>query len=143
VSSMGDPALVHRFTVEVDAFDLGSFTSCQGLQATYGLDAIQEGGSLSPSVQALKSVAYSDVTLQRPLDANSSALAAWFSAFASSPQPTTATIAAVDPAGDIVCRWNLAGVVPKTWSGPQWSSDQNAVAKESLVLAHTGFTMAS
>jgi phage tail-like protein len=140
---MGDPALLHRFTVEVDGLDLGAFTSCQGLQASYGLDAIQEGGWLGPTVQVLKSIAYADITLQRPLDSSSPGIAAWFSNFASSPQPTTAAIAALDPAGDKVCEWHLAGVVPKQWTGPQWSSDQNGAAKETLVLAHTGFTLAS
>jgi phage tail-like protein len=140
---MADPALLHRFTVEVDAFDLGSFTSCSGLQATYGLDAIVEGGMLGPSVQALKSVTYGDVTVERPLNEQSATVAAWFSAFASSPQPTTAAIAALDPAGNTVCQWNLEGVVPRSWAGPHWASDGSAIAKESLVLAHTGFTLAS
>lgn len=139
----GDPALIHRFTVEIDGVDLGAFTSCEGLQATYGLDTLYEGGSLQPSAQILKNVTYTDVKLQRPLDQTSAGIAAWFTAFGSQPvAPTTAMIAALDPSGATVCAWNLQGVVPKQWSGPQWASDQNAVAKETLVLAHTGFTLA-
>ncbi len=142
-SGSGDPALVHRFTVEIDGVDLGAFTSCEGLQATYGLDALYEGGSLQPSAQLVKNVTYSDVKLQRPLDKTSAGIAAWFTAFGSQPvAPTTAMIAALDPSGATVCAWNLQGVVPKQWSGPQWASEQNAVAKETLVLAHTGFTLA-
>jgi phage tail-like protein len=140
---MGDPAIVHRFIVEVDGVDLGSFTSCQGLQATYGLDTLQEGGSLGPSAQLLKSITYSDITLQRPLDSNSAGIAAWFTDFGTSWQPTTASITALDPSGASVCEWHLQGVVPKQWSGPQLASDQNAAAKETLVLAHTGFKLAS
>jgi phage tail-like protein len=140
---MPDPAVVHRFTVEVDGVDLGSFSSCQGLQASYALDALQEGGSLAPSAQLLKAVSYSDITLQRPLDSHSAGIAAWFTDFASSWRPTSASIAALDPSGATVCEWQLQGVVPKQWSGPQLASETNAAAKETLVLAHTGFTLAS
>ena len=139
---MADPAIVGRFIVEVDGVDLGSFTSCQGLQATYGLDAVQEGGSLGPSAFMLKGITYTDITLQRPLDAASAAIAAWFTAFAPSPQPTTGSITALDPSGAAVCVWHLQGVVPKQWSGPQLTVDQNAAAKETLVLSHTGFVLA-
>src|SRR5436305_7838026 len=114
---MADPAIVSRFTVKIDAFDLGSFTSCQGLQATYGLDAVQEGGQLGPSGFMLKGVTYSDITLQRPLDRHSAAIAAWFTAFAGSRAPTTGSIVALDPSGAIVCAWHLQGVVPKQWTG--------------------------
>lgn len=141
---MADPALLHRFIVEVDAFDLGSFTSCSGLAAAYGLETIVEGGLLGPSVQTLKSVSYGDVTVERPVNEQSATVAAWFSAFASSPQPTTAAITALDPAGETICQWNLDGVVPRSWTGPHWASEgSSALAKESLVLAHTGFTLAS
>jgi phage tail-like protein len=136
---VGDPAIVSRFIVEVDGVDLGSFTSCQGLQATYGLDAVQEGGSLRPSAFMLKAITYSDITLQRPLDSSSAAIAAWFTGFAGSPEPTTGSIIALDPGGVPVCVWHLEGVVPKQWSGPQLAVDQSAAAKETLVLAHTGF----
>jgi phage tail-like protein len=139
---MADPAIVSRFTVKVDAVDLGSFTSCQGLQATYGLDAVQEGGQLGPSGFMLKGVTYSDITLQRPLDDQSAAIAAWFTAFADSPQPTTGSIVALNPGGATVCEWHLQGVVPKQWTGPQLAVEQSAFAKETLVLAHIGFALA-
>ena len=115
---MADPALLHQFIVEVDSFDLGSSTSCSGLAATYGLETIVEGGLLGPSVQTLKSVTYGDVTVERPVNEQSATVAAWFSAFASSPQPTTAAITALDPRGQTICQWNLDGVVPRSWSGP-------------------------
>lgn len=136
---MADPGVLYRFTVAIDGLDLGAFTDCRGLQASYGVDPQPEGGSLGPSAHLLKGISYADVTLSRPLDANSGAVAEWFSAFADDPRPTTGLITALDPSGAKICAWSLRGVVPKTWSGPTWSVKSSDVAVESLTLAHTGF----
>jgi phage tail-like protein len=137
-----DPAVLYRFAVEVDGLDLGAYTECRGLAATYSVDAIVEGGSLAPTGHLLKGVSYADVVLIRPLDESSGTVAAWFSGFADNPAPTTARITAKDPSGATICAWDLQGVVPKQWSGPQWSVKGNDVAMESLTLAHTGFAPA-
>lgn len=136
---MSSPGLLHRFTIEVDGLDLGAFTECRGLQATYTLKPALEGGSLSPSAQLLESVVYGDVTLSRPLDGTSGAVAAWFSSFAGKPAPTTARISALGADGETVCAWDLQGVVPRQWTGPQWHVETSKVAVETLTLAHTGF----
>jgi phage tail-like protein len=137
---VSDPGVLHRFTIAVDGVDLGAFTECRGLQATYTLKPTLEGGSLSPSCQLLEGVAYGDVTLTRPLDASSGAVAAWFSGFAGDPRPTTARISALGADGEALCAWELQGVVPKQWTGPQFSAAASNVAIETLTLAHTGFT---
>jgi phage tail-like protein len=137
---MTDPGVLNRFTVAVDGLDLGAFTECKGLNAGYSLEPILEGGSLAPTGQLLKGLTYGDITLARPLNAGSGAVAAWFSTFADNPVPTTARIAALDSSGATICAWKLNGVVPKLWSGPQWSAKGADVAIETLTLAHTGFT---
>ena len=136
---MKDPAVSYRFAVEVDGLDLGAYTECRGLAATYSVDAVVEGGSLAPTGHLLKGVSYADVTLVRPLDESSGKVAAWFSGFADNPKPTSARITAMDPGGTTICAWDLQGVVPKQWSGPGFSAKGTDVALESLTLAHTGF----
>jgi phage tail-like protein len=143
---METPALLHNFSVVVDVdaggrTDLGSFTKCSGLKATYGNTPLREGGENGFEHVLWGPVAYDDVVLGRALDATSSAVAAWVSSFAEGGLPTTARIAALDPAGDTIAAWSLTGVVPVSWTGPSWNASQNGFAEETLVLAHTGFAL--
>ena len=138
---MDVPALVHHFSVVVDAVDLGAFTECTGLSASYALFDWREGGENGYVHKLWGPVSYTDITLARPIDTATAAVAAWVSSFATSRTPTNARIAALDPAGAPIAAWSVRGVVPRSWSGPSWSAGQNAVAKETLVLAHSGFTL--
>ena len=40
---------------------------------------------------------------------------------------------------EVVASWQLEGVIPVRWSGPQLSPDSPKVATETLELAHHGF----
>jgi len=51
----------------------------------------------------------------------------------------TAEITVLDPAGDVVATWNLAGIFPAKWTGPTLDVAGNQVAIETLELAHNGF----
>jgi phage tail-like protein len=135
------PALVHRFAVTVDAGDLGAFTECAGLAVSYAVTDLREGGENGFAHRLWGPVSYGNVTLTRPLDGASAAVAAWVSSFATGGEQTGARIAALDPAGETIAAWSLRGVVPVAWTGPSWSAGGAAVAKETLVLAHAGFTM--
>ena len=54
-------------------------------------------------------------------------------------QRQTATITARTSDGEIVATWNLDGVIPVRWSGPQLNPDSPKVATETIELAHHGF----
>jgi len=138
---VGDPVVGLNFDVKVEdgAFKLGSFTSCEGLGAEFEVMPYEEGGQLGTTYQLPGRKKYTNIKLSRPFDADSSKLASWFSAF----QPnhrTTATIIALTPDRKPVGRWELQGVFPMRWTGPQFKSDGSAIATETLELAHTGFT---
>lgn len=140
------PGLVNRFDVAVDVSaggrtDLGSFTECSGLAASYDVRDLKEGGENGFAHKLWGPVSYGNVTLGRPLDEASAAVAAWVSSFQAGGEPTTARIAALDPAGETIVAWTLQGLVPVSWTGPSWNVGNSAVAKETLVLAHTGFTL--
>ena len=142
---METPALLHNFAVVVDVdaggrTDLGAFTGCSGLKVTYGFEPLTEGGENNFAHRLWGPATYGDVTLTRGIDGASAAVAEWVGSFATDPTPTTARIAALDPAGEEIAAWSLQGVVPLSWAGPQWKSDgSSGVAAETLVLAHTGF----
>jgi phage tail-like protein len=135
------PALGLRFDVTIDVVDIGSFTGCEGLQAEYELFEYTEGGENAYIHRLPGRLKYSNVKLSRPLDANSRGLAEWFSQTVDTISRKPATIAALDSFGREVARWNLRDVVPVKWTGPTFASDGNAIAKETLELAHNGFEM--
>jgi phage tail-like protein len=130
--------------VLVDAdTDLGTFSECSGLSAGYGITELREGGENGFAHQLWGPVSYGKITLVRALDAASAAVAEWVTSFEAASTPATARIEAVDPAGASIAAWDLRGVVPVQWNGPTWNVAANAVARETLVIAHTGFTRAS
>lgn len=141
---MSEPGLVHCFSVTVDVHeggqtDLGSFTRCQGLNVACEPYAYQEGGQNGFVHQLPAQVKFGAVSLTRPLDSSSAAVAAWLGRLQTKPVRTTARIAALDTAGEEVAAWTLMGVWPREWTGPTFQSEGNAVATESLTLVHEGF----
>ena len=46
---------------------------------------------------------------------------------------------AFDGQGNQIASWNLVDLYPARWTGPGFSLDGGAVAKETLELAHNGF----
>jgi phage tail-like protein len=139
---METPALVHSFSVVVDAGrDLGSFVECSGLSVSYGVRPLREGGENGHAHNLWGPVSYGNVTLARPIDASSAAVAEWVSSFADGAEPADARIAALDPAGETIAAWTLSGVFPLSWTGPSWNVTAAAVARETLQLAHTGFKL--
>jgi phage tail-like protein len=136
---MTDPATGPRFEVKIDGVELGSFTGCEGLAAEYEIFEYQEGGQNGYVHRLPGRLTYSTVKLTRPVDESSGRLAAWFSALQQSVQRHTASITAFDVEGKQLAQWNLADLYPARWTGPAFSSDGNAVAKETLELAHNGF----
>jgi phage tail-like protein len=136
---VADPAVALRFEVRIDSQELGAFTSCEGLSAEYEIEEYQEGGQNRFVHQLPGRLKYPHVKLTRPVDADSSALAAWFSSLQETVQRQSAQITAYDANRAAVASWNLIGVFPVRWTGPNLSSDGSTVATETLELAHEGF----
>jgi len=136
---MADPAIGSRFEVKIDGVDIGSFTGCEGLGAEYEVFEYQEGGQNAFVHRLPGRLKYSTVRLTRPVDEGSGRLAAWFSSFQQSVKRQTASITAYDAQGNRIAQWNLVDLYPARWSGPGFSSEGNAVVKETLELAHNGF----
>jgi phage tail-like protein len=139
---VADPATGLRFDVTIDGVDIGSFTGCEGLGAEYEIFEYQEGGQNAFVHRLPGRLKYSPVRLTRPVDESSGRLAAWFSGFQQPARRCTASITAFDGAGNRIAQWNLVELYPSRWSGPAFTADGNAVAKETLELAHNGFLAA-
>ncbi|HEY3872825.1 MAG TPA: phage tail protein [Actinocrinis sp.] len=137
-----DVGLALRFDVQIDGVEVGTFSSCSGLSATYESFSWKEGGDNGTVVNLPGRLSYGTVTLTRSVDSDSGAIAAWFTAQQQAPARRTAVIRLYNPSGDVVAGWTLEGAWPTTYSGPQLAAgpDGEAAAIESLQLSHQGFS---
>jgi phage tail-like protein len=136
---MADPATGTRFEVKVDGIEVGSFTACEGLGAEYEVFEYREGGQNGFTHRLPGPLKYSPIRLTRPVDEHSGPLATWFSTFRGSASRHTGSITAFDHQGNRIAQWDLIDLYPSRWTGPSFSADGNAVAKEMLELVHNGF----
>ena len=134
-----DPAVSLRFTVTIDGKSIGNFNTCSGLKAEVVMEQREEGGTNGFVWQLPSRIKYSNVTLKRAVGPDSHKLTDWLISFATEATYKTACITAMTGDGQTVTSWNLDGVVPVSWSGPDLDVGTNNVAMETLVLAHHGF----
>ncbi len=135
----GDPAVAVCFGVTVDDVDLGVFTACEGLSLRFEVTERPEGGLNGFVHQLPGRVSYSNVTLRRPVNADTPKVNRWLASQVDGVRRTTAEITAMTVEGTTVASWSLDGVVPVQWSAPSLSVDSTNVAVETLELAHHGF----
>jgi phage tail-like protein len=137
---MSETAVSLRFQVRVDRFgSLGLWTKCEGLGIEYDVLEYKEGGQNGFIHRLPGRAKYANIKLTRPIDANSTKLADWIASIQATATRETAEITVLDPAGEVVAMWNLAGVFPARWTGPTLDVAGNQVAIETLELAHNGF----
>jgi phage tail-like protein len=134
-----DPAVSVCFQVEIDDKDLGWFNSCDGLGCEVVIEQREEGGNNGFVWQLPTRVKYGNVKFTRAVGRDSAKLTAWLASFATGVERHTATISAKSSDGEVVASWQLDGVIPVRWSGPQLSLDSPKVATETIELAHHGF----
>jgi phage tail-like protein len=141
MSIVDDPAVTVCFAISIDdsSYDLGLFSTCDGLGCEVTVEQRQEGGTNGFSYQLPGPMKFTNVKFTRPLNADSAKVASWISASGPGMQRTTAVIQALTLDGTIVCSWSLRDVFPVKWTGPQFSSDGPKVAIETLEIAHHGF----
>jgi phage tail-like protein len=141
MSIVDDPAVSVCFAITIDnsSYDLGLFTTCDGLGCEVTVESRQEGGNNGFFHQLPGPMKYTNVKFTRPLNADSAKVAAWISKCGPGMQRCTAVIQALTLDGTVICKWALQSVFPVRWTGPQFSADGPKVAQETLELAHHGF----
>src|SRR6266508_2266367 len=134
---MPEFALALRFHVVIDNHgSLGSWSKCDGLTVEY---EDQEGGQNDYVHRLPGRCKYQNVKLTRPLDKNAADVASWVAGQRQKVDRSNAEIAVLDPAGEVVAKWNLDAVFPVKWTGPSLDATGNQIAIETLELAHNGF----
>jgi phage tail-like protein len=140
VTDKQDPGSSLFFRLTIDSLDLGLFNSCTGLAATVESETLAEGGNNSHVWRLPTRVTHSDITLTRPLTAETAKVTAWISSIAVGIRRPTAQIVALRADGSQVAQWGLLEVLPVSWEGPVLDPASPAVAVETLRITHHGFT---
>ncbi|HET6809985.1 MAG TPA: phage tail protein, partial [Acidimicrobiales bacterium] len=134
-----DPAISVFFEISIDQNLLGAWSKCSGLGVELEVDSRTDGGMGLFMHQLTGRFKYTNLQLSRPICAETSMVMAWLSTFTVLNAGTTASITALDPAGKTIISWDLHGVVPVRWTGPEYDINNLQVATETLELAYQGF----
>lgn len=131
-------ALQHVFVVRVGDGGgelLGAFTEIKGIGVQCAALDYEEGGN--PYVVKLRGrMTQSNLTLMTGLT-SPGALTGWV--LSPNPAPKNIYVTFQTPAGRRIRAFGFAGAIPVGWTGPDANIAADAVATESLELAHQGF----
>lgn len=136
---LSDPAVSVCFSVRIDDYDLGLFSSCDGLGCEVTIEQREEGGNQFFVHQLPGRIKFTNVKLVRPINSDTAKVARWIASMATTVRRTGAEIVAMTQEGRAVAVWGLTGVIPVRWTGPQLGVDSAKVATETLEIAHHGF----
>jgi phage tail-like protein len=143
----GEPALANRFMIELGGgIEIGIFKEVHGLEVKVATEDFKEGGLNGYVHRVPGRLEWTNITFKRGLTQTDN-LFKWFAktsgeGFASNGNkltPVTAAITAVNHTGIRLRTWNLTGVYPVRWKGPDFTGE-SAFLEEELEIAHAGFT---
>jgi len=150
MSTVPPYGLAMRFRVTVAEINLGLWSGCKGLEVKLAVKKVTSGGDYSTEQILPEQVSYSNIKLQRAVHPTDSItvknwlqekVTQWMNWSGSGDiyPGGTATITLYGAQGTKVMEWDLTGVYPVSWSGPELEANKKDVAIETLELAHQGF----
>jgi phage tail-like protein len=141
-----DPYGGYNFAVEIDGITSAGFKQASGLDSSSDATKYREGSDTSLAQRQLPGLlSFSNISLQRGITADRE-LWDWRKSIAdgtTSPSRRSLSIVLRDHAGKEKIRWNVKNCWPVKWSGPSFDATSDAVAIETLELAHEGIEVQS
>jgi len=143
-----DPSPSFRFHVEIQGVEVARFSECSGLDFETEIFEYKEGGLNSHVHRFPGRWKFGNLTLKKGIATDGQTLYDWVQDMvkkANTGQFTThnVTITLYDLKGEKALRtWTFQDAYPMKWSSSALSADQNAIAIETLVLAHQGLDFA-
>jgi phage tail-like protein len=129
-----DPPVNYSFRVLVDDLAAAEFSECSGLEMTVKFDEVREGGENGFVHKLPGRVEYGNLVLKRGY-AKSGELFQWCLKLKRR-KVTVQLVKQLD--GSTIAEWVFDDAYPVKWSGPSLKASENAIAIESLELAHRG-----
>ncbi len=143
-----DPMIVFKFNLKVKGVIEGYFTECSGLNVEREVESYKEGGINGFEHKLPGRLKYGNVTLKRGMTTYDE-LWGWFHHNAETRQDffkvqrQEVIVTQLDLTGEPVRQWALNKAYPVKWKGPDFKSDGNQVAVETLEIAHHGLDLTS
>lgn len=134
-----DPFGGYNFAVELDGITRMGFKDCSGLDSSSEVSKYREGTDSTLAQRQIPGLlSFSHITLKRGVT-DDSALWEWRDSIAKgTPIRRTISIILRNDQGDEKIRWNIKNAWPVKWTGPSLDAASNALALETLELAHEG-----
>jgi phage tail-like protein len=134
-----DPFGGYNFAVEMDGITRMGFKQASGLDSSSDATKYREGTDPTLGQRQLPGLlTFSNISLQRGIT-DDHALWDWRTSVATgNPVRRTISIILRDANGAEKIRWNVKNCWPLKWSGPSFDATTDAVAIETLELAHEG-----
>ena len=126
------------FQLTIAGNSLGNFHTCSGLGAQVEVEQLVEGGSNGFAWQLPSRITWSNITLTRPVTADTSKVANWLAKIIRQVDPQDGEIVALQPDLSPITRWQVTGIVPVRWQGPSFDPADSQPAVETLEIAHQG-----
>ncbi len=134
-----DPIPIYKFWIEIESIVVAQFQECSGLRMERAVETVEEGG-VNDHFQILPGHnKYSNITLKNGM-MESDELWKWYQEglYDAKVKRINFSILLRNVKGDVVKRWNVVQGFPVKWEGPQFTSDSNSIAVETLEIAHHG-----
>jgi phage tail-like protein len=144
-----------QFQVEVEGKPVATFSECGGLEVNVKYDEVREGGQNEFVHRLPGRVEYGNLVLKRGyLPADGTAAGEGLSEFfrwclsalnrqGNQVQRHDVSVTLVSQTGTRIYSWVFRRCYPVKWSGPSLRAGENAVAVETLELAHEGLLIRS
>jgi phage tail-like protein len=128
-----------RFYVLIESMPKAVFTELSGLQVETEVQEYAEGGNNTFTHRLPGRTKVSNITLKRGMT-NSNEFFNWYLEHLQGKVITRRNLSIVmyDTTGKELMRWNFINAYPVKWVGPQFTSNGNQAAVETLELAHDG-----
>ncbi|MGC0418065.1 phage tail protein [Embleya sp. AB8] len=126
------------FKLVIGGNDLGAFHTCSGLGAEVELEQYAEGGNNGFAWQLPGRITWTNITLTRPVTADTSKIARWLNEIIQRVEPKDGEIVALRPDLGRIIGWQVQGIVPVRWQGPSFDPANSEAAVETLEIAHAG-----
>ena len=149
-----DPFATYQFQVEIEGKRVASFSECGGLEVSVKYDEVREGGQNEFVHRLPGRVEYGNLVLKRgyvPSSGSAEGLSEFFrwcltglNRPGSQVERRSVTVTLVSLGdGKRIHSWEFRRCYPVKWSGPSFKAGDNAIAIESLELAHEGLQIQS
>lgn len=135
-----NPYMTFRYRIEIDGIIEAGFSEVTGLQATTQVEDYREGGVNDFTHKLPKETSYENLILKKGMT-DSENLWNWHQGVVAGKfiRATVHIIMLKDRSEDVAHTWSIKEAYPVKWTGPEFKADANAIAIESLELAHHGF----